>query len=40
MFKSAKKEDYQRTAVELGIGISDLKLTIFDLTNLINDKDK
>lgn len=40
MFKSAKKEYYQRTSVELGIDISDLKMTIFDLTNWINDKDK
>lgn len=40
MLESASKDHYQRTAVELGIYIiGNSKLTIFDLTNLIKDRD-
>lgn len=40
MLQGTKKEDYQHIAVELDIDISDTKLSIFDLTNLIKDNDK
>lgn len=35
-----RKEDYQHIAVELSIDNSYSKLAIFNLTNLINKKDK
>lgn len=40
IFNNVKKEHYQQVAVELGIDILDLQLTIYDLTKSMKENDK